>query len=352
MANRLSGSTSAIVVPPEEEPPTTDFFVYSKNITDNNTSDVYEQIWKVGWDGTSGAWAVTTGTTDGVIDTDPHVRPDDFSQITFLRSTTGGTSPTLYVMDQDGGNQTQLDSNTCAAPMFSPDGSKILYRQGNNIRTINPDGTGGTTVITKTSPRRPTWNRDGGRIGYQIGNSDPTQDELWAMNSDGTGDTQLSTTLGTGFLLGSGFGWANLADFLVYCKQPGTGSVRRVNYNGSFDIELADSSVTYATRASVYAGDDPESAFAVHLDGGNWFLSKFLTDGSGASDVSPQVDLNQLEGAGQPYVYGDRVWFVLADTFTLSSIAPDGSGGRVDDTPRDDADFSDVIHIQGRTTGL
>lgn len=345
MANRLSGSTVAPTPPPT--PPTTDFFVYSKNITDNNTSDVYEQIWKAAWDGT-GAYAVTTSTTDGDLDTDPHVRPDNFSQIVFLRAVGAGTK-TLYVADQDGANALQLDAGSCAAPMFSPDGSTILYRQGSDIKTIAPDGSGGATVITKSNVRRPTWNRDGGRIAYQVNNSNPTEDTLWVINPDGSGDTQVAT-LGTGNLVGGGFSWATLADYIVYCKVI-AGSVRRVNYNGSGDTELADSSVTYTTRACSYGGDDPESHFAVHFDGGNWFLSKFFNDGSGASDVSPAVDLQQLEGAGQPYVYGDRVW-VVNGTFALYSIAPDGSGGRVEDTARNDADFSDEIHIQGALSSL
>jgi hypothetical protein len=319
-----------------------DLFVYSKNITNGDTGDVYEQIWAAAWDASVPAFAVTTSTTDGDLDTDPHIRPDDFSQITFLRAT-GGGSRTLWVMDRDGSNQTQLDSNPCASPMFSPDGSKILYRQGSNIKTINPDGSGGATVITKSNVRRPTWSRDGGRIGYQVNNSNPTEDTLWVVNPDGSGDSQVAT-LGTGSLTGVGFAWATLADYLVYSKEI-AGSVRRVNYTGTFDIELADSTVSYTTRACSYGGDDPESAFAVHFDAGDWKLTKFFNDGSGATDVSPTVLLNQLEGAGQPYVYGDRVC-VVNDAFELYSIAPDGSGGRVDDTPRSGPTFFDEIHIQ------
>lgn len=329
-------------------PPTTDFFVYSKKITDGVTFDVYEQIWKVAWAGGT-AFAVTTSTANGDLDTDPHVRPDDFSQITFLRAVGAGTK-TLYVMDQDGTNVLQLDASASAAPMFSPDGSKILYRQGSNIKTINPDGTGVATVLTKSNVRRPTWNFDGTKISYQVNNSNPTQDTLWVVNPDGTGDTQIGS-VGTGNLIGSGVGWYQAANTMVYCKIQTGGGVFKINSDGTGNTAITTTSdLTFTTRASM--SDDDSTAFAVLLAGGLWTLYQVPVNGSGESAVSPTVTLFQLEGSGQPYVYGSRVWVCEDSVGALYSIMFDGSDGRVDDTPRTGPAFYDEIHIQGSTSGL
>lgn len=343
--HKLSGYNVAVAPPVID----TDFFVYSKNITDGGSGDVYEQIWKAAWDGT-GAAAVTTTTTNGDLDTDPHVRPDDFSQITFLRAVSFGSVKRLWVMDQDGSNQTQLDAGNNAAPMFSPDGSKILYRQGTEIRTINPDGTGLTTVLTKSNIRRPTWNFDGTKISYQVNNSNPTQDTLWVVNPNGTGDTQIAS-VGTGSLLGSGVGWYQAANTMVYCKIQANGGVSKVNSDGTGDTAInTTTDVTFTTRASM--NDSDTEAFAVLLSGGLWTLYRVPVNGSGDSAVSPTVTLFQLEGSGQPYVYGSRVWMCEDSVGSLVSIAFDGSGGRTDDVARTGPSFSDVIHIQGSTTGL
>jgi TolB protein len=100
----------------------------------------------------------------------------------------------LFVVNDDGTGLTQIDSAGPNEyyPEWSPDGSSIAYvssnKPGNFIRTMNPDGTGRSTVTSGFGP--PSWSPDGSELTFTAG---PAND-VFVVNTDGTGRTRLTFT--------------------------------------------------------------------------------------------------------------------------------------------------------------
>ena len=86
------------------------------------------------------------------------------------------------------------------APAWSPDGTQIAFMCRSPINNIfevcvmNTDGTGQTQLTTNSVfDGTPTWSPDGTKILFQRGaTSVPSVAQLWLMNPDGTDQTQLT----------------------------------------------------------------------------------------------------------------------------------------------------------------
>ncbi len=158
-------------------------------------------IWIMNPDG-SGLTRLTTNTG---FDGDPEFSPDG-SKITYMSSpTTGGSNRDIWVMGVDGSTKTQLTTNPGIDqnPTWSGDGTRIAF---SSIRTafsntpdiwsMNADGTDPRRLTTVNGPDIiPAWSRDGSRIAFvsvRDGN-----EELFVMNFDGSGQTQLTFTGGS-----------------------------------------------------------------------------------------------------------------------------------------------------------
>jgi Tol biopolymer transport system component len=110
----------------------------------------------------------------------------------------------IFVMKADGTGITQLTDNEAQdfGPIWSPDGKRIVFfsnRDGaDDIYTMNPDGTGVTRLTTDAFVWGVTaWSPDGKQIAFisyrdyvLLGNDGDL--EIFVMNADGTGMTQLT----------------------------------------------------------------------------------------------------------------------------------------------------------------
>lgn len=152
----------------------------------------------------SGANPQNLTNSPSAIDADPAFSADG-TKIVFDTNRNG--SREIYVMNADGTGQTRLTTSSTGKgdfnPSFSPDGSKIVFaslRDGNlEIYLMNADGTAQSRLTTH--PRvdtTPVFSPDGTKITF---NSDRDPDpmsvkasdfEIYTMNADGTGLTQIT----------------------------------------------------------------------------------------------------------------------------------------------------------------
>ncbi len=152
--------------------------------------DGNEEIYVVRPDGSG--LANLTNHPDG--DYEPQWSPDG-TKIVFRRGEQGD----IWVMNADGSGQTRLTHNEHAdeKPSWSPDGTRIVFhsdRDGQKqIYVMRADGSGATNLSNDVSEpdREPVWSPDGSKIAFRRGDDD--EREIWVMNPDGSGRTQLTS---------------------------------------------------------------------------------------------------------------------------------------------------------------
>ncbi|MFP5354259.1 MAG: Ig-like domain-containing protein, partial [Gemmatimonadota bacterium] len=146
----------------------------------------------------------------GNVSREPSPSPDG-QRIVFSVSqahpVTGAPQNDLYIVQRNGMGMRQLTSSAGYEhqPMWSPDGSRILFRTASTasarpeIWVINPDGSGLTNLSTQVAPemtdlRDAAWSPDGSQIAF-IGAVNG-QHKVWLMNADGTNPRQLTKDVG------------------------------------------------------------------------------------------------------------------------------------------------------------
>ena len=153
---------------------------------------LHPEIWSAKADGTD-LRQLTSNSDD---DRHPAWSPDGDKIVFASDRAAGSTLSDLYVMNTDGTGQVAI-TNTPSVdethPSWSPDGTKIAFSRDGDIATVAADGTGLVPLTaTEQVEFEPDWSPDGTRIVYRSGvNAD---DEIWRMNANGTGVTNISNT--------------------------------------------------------------------------------------------------------------------------------------------------------------
>jgi TolB protein len=164
---------------------------------------------------------MTTSSTERVgnitrnpaaVDDDPDWSPDGKTIAFTSHLVTDGSdnhvTAEIYVINADGsGTPTRLTSNAEEerSPNWSPDGARILFacRRGAPVAggpfpsfelcVINADGSHLTRLTNNAvAELTPTWSPDGSQIVFHRRVAGPGSFQLFVMNSDGTGERQLT----------------------------------------------------------------------------------------------------------------------------------------------------------------
>ena len=228
----------------------------------------------------------------------PAISPDG-SLIAFSAGPDG--SQTLWVMKRNGTGLRQLTTSGDAGdPAWSPDGTRIVFSNlpthtaGVGIFVINVDGTG-LAQLTWNTDAMPAWSPDGHRIAFarNVATWSTAYWDVFVMDADGSNVSRLTTTGGGG---NSGFSghpaWSPDGERIAF-------SSNRIYSQVEIYVMNADGSgLTQLTFDS--ANDDcatwsPDGASLVfHSDrSGNYDIWKMNADGSNLTQLTtdPGADL-------------------------------------------------------------
>jgi Tol biopolymer transport system component len=160
---------------------------------------------KIAFQDSTDIFTINIGGTERVnltrgqfINYEPSWSPDG-SRIAFARSTySHGFYPQIYTMDVNGGNVIRI--TYCVvycenrSPDWSPDGGLIAIADNEEddayTSLVNPDG---TMVQQITFGLKPKWSPDGTKIVFYESGYFDLVSQIWVMNRDGSGLTQLTT---------------------------------------------------------------------------------------------------------------------------------------------------------------
>lgn len=157
----------------------------------------------IAWCGPGGIWLMKQNGTDKRQRTSFGFFPDfspDGGKIVFNGAPSGSTNVDIWVVDIDGGNLTQL--TTAPGPdrfaAWSPDGTKIVFQSSRTgifqVWVMNADGSGQTqlTFDLVAKDQLPDWSPDGSRIAF-VEQTHRTGGDIWVMNADGNNAHALTS---------------------------------------------------------------------------------------------------------------------------------------------------------------
>jgi Tol biopolymer transport system component len=176
--------------------------------------------------------------------------------------TSGRTTPgflEIWVMDEDGSNQTALtDGVVDENPSWSPDARRIAYMSndgpgtGQDIWVMDADGgnkvnlTGDHETPFISSEDFPAWSPDGTKIAFEsdrdadLENPAPTR-EIYLMNTDGSDPVRLTNT-GNG-VINEAAAWSPDGRRLCFfSNRDGDFDVYVMNANGSNPVNITNDS--------------------------------------------------------------------------------------------------------------
>jgi WD40 repeat protein len=293
--------------------------------------------WSQGWCTldfpTAGGSHVARLTTDPATDWDPAWSPDG-SEIAFGSNRTGTWHVWAIRPDGTGLRRITPDEAPGLTPAWSPDGNRLVYQPvWGGLRIISKDGTG--LLELPVGGAIPAWSPDGTRIAFNGGPpapSPPVPNDIYVINVDGTGLTQVTIDDPPNTWLDSHAAWSPDGSeiafvsnrggrFAIWAIHPdGTGLRHIVDVSaGDWAAEPAWSPngqwISYQYAGDVWAVDRDGGRRYRLIDGGAW-------DGSWSPDGSRFAFTSARSG-------NEDIWVADAPAYPGHAPGDDVDGGQV-----------------------
>ena len=315
---------------------------------------------------------------------DPMVSPIDPDEAIYSVTISGNTTIRRVNLVTDVSTDIVSLTGSSHNPMqyWNPNGTQIVYRRATGapatsnevweIRRVDRDGTGDTLLFTYTpvpgtfqeALTCPCYSPSGSYIAYGKGRAG-VADQVWIMNSDGTGSALAASTGGdvTGLQWTTPYtylSWQHNADVLGWMDmQAGSADSsvwRKVNADGTGLTTLLTTAHVLGKVQWQGSGrfcwlPDDTAMVSFRVDGSTdprWRLAKIDSGGAGSSFISSHFSYGTFTGNpfGQdghnlaPLIFrnGDgRIYWSpgISTGVTINndvvSVLPDGTGLRTDD---------------------
>lgn len=112
----------------------------------------------------------------------------DHSQFLIGQFTRRDEEMPLWLWPVQGGEPRRLGQASGADPAWSPDGTQIVFVQGQNVYAIRRDGTQTRQLAhLEGHPRLPAWSPDGASIRFTLDTGEFGAQSIWEMTNEGNG---------------------------------------------------------------------------------------------------------------------------------------------------------------------